>query len=427
MRNIITVIGILLLASNINAQQLLGIYKNGPVKLVPDKEFAKTNDWNIVFETYNDTMYNKHIGKRKSLLVLPDGSFLVNHAYRNFFTKFDPDGTFEKEFSIKNSSGKVMKTPGIIGVLNKEIYYTGVTNTGKMYCADLDGNFIKTLTLDYMTKQIIPLPGKKLAVVGWVIWSDRFRDFVSIIDYETNEDKIIWDHFTPRSGGFNTDKKFTYGYKYKKGGAFSFKTMPHINNLGLRPSPKVSFVNNKLIIAIPPTGEIHEYDINGKLLTKKNVSWKPGEINPEEQMEIQKKAIEGYTNNIKSYESKSSKTEREIERIEALKTIVKKMEKDLSEIEDPIQLPFFSTIIKDSDGNLLFFEYPEEKGANKFSVYTYNSVGEFVCQSSFVCEDYDLVINTGKLVFYKGYLHGLQELKETDGVPMRLVKFKLEN
>jgi hypothetical protein len=103
------------------------------------------------------------------------------------------------------------------------------------------------------------------------------------------------------------------------------------------------------------------------------------------------------------------------------------MEEDLQKIKDPIPIPAFSTIIKDSDGNLLFFEYPKEENANRFNVWVYENGGKFVCQSSFVCDDYTLQINPSKMVFHKGYIYGLQQLKNAKGVPLRLVRFKVSN
>ena len=88
----------------------------------------------------------------------------------------------------------------------------------------------------------------------------------------------------------------------------------------------------------------------------------------------------------------------------------------------PQDLPYYSTIIEDSDGNILFFEYAKEKGDNQFNVYTLNGDGEFVCKSSFVCDKYNLVINQGRLVFKNGYLYGLQELKDKSEIPMRLLQ-----
>lgn len=110
----------------------------------------------------------------------------------------------------------------------------------------------------------------------------------------------------------------------------------------------------------------------------------------------------------------------------ALKTMIGNMEQDLQKIKDPIPIPAISTVIKDSDGNLLFFEYPKEANANKFNVWVMQNGGKFICQSSFVCDDYELQINPSKMVFRNGMIYGLQKLKKSNGVPLRLVQFRLE-
>ncbi|MDL2326431.1 hypothetical protein LJC67_05105 [Bacteroidales bacterium OttesenSCG-928-A14] len=53
--------------------------------------------------------------------------------------------------------------------------------------------------------------------------------------------------------------------------------------------------------------------------------------------------------------------------------------------------------------------------------------GQFICQSSFICDDYDLSITPSKMVFHNGYIYSLQTLKNAKGNPLRLVKFKLTN
>ena len=90
---------------SVSAQKLIDVYKKGIVKLLPDAEYAQGNNWDKVFETYSDTLYGKPMGNRKSLHLMPDGSVVVNHAYRNYYTKFSPNGSFEKEFGVKNNGG----------------------------------------------------------------------------------------------------------------------------------------------------------------------------------------------------------------------------------------------------------------------------------------------------------------------------------
>ncbi len=425
MKKLLFLLSILVFGQVVSAQDLLDIYKSGTVKLVPDTEYAQGNNWGKIFESFSDSMYNKHIGIRKSLVILPDGSAVVSHAYSNYYSLFDPDGRFEKEFGIVRSNGKKFnRTKSIQGVINNNILFTDLDNMGNMLCFDLNGNYKKTLKLNYMSKQMIPLPNNKIAVVGWVIWKTKFRDFVAIVDYETNEQKIIWDHFIDRDKTHETkDVRFQYTYNTKNHGIFSFNTMSPVTSwVGISNPPKIQYIHDKLIVAIPSTGEILIYDINGNQLSKDKTSWSAGFISVEEQKEHQRESIE----KIKNYEYKFIESiESDEERRKARESFIIKMEEDLNSISEPIPLPAFSTILKDSDGNLLFFEFPEEDGANKFNVWVYGEKGSFICQSSFICDEYHLEIMPSKMAFHDGYIYSLQVLKESEGIPLRLVRFKV--
>jgi hypothetical protein len=111
----------------------------------------------------------------------------------------------------------------------------------------------------------------------------------------------------------------------------------------------------------------------------------------------------------------------------ATEQIVREMEADLAKISKPIPIPTFSTVIRDSDDNLLFFEFPKEENTNQFNVWVYKEGGSFECKSSFVNNEYDLNINSSKMVFHDGYIYALQHRKNITGVPLRLVRFSLKN
>jgi hypothetical protein len=414
-----------LFAISVTGQKLLDIYNSGTVKLVPDPEYGKDNDWDIVFQSYYDTLFGgAPMGNRKSLTIMPDNSVVISHAYRNFYSKFSPSGNFEREFGIKKDNGQQLKKiKPIEGIINNNIFFTGVDNVGNMICFNFNGEYIKTLKLDYATRQLISLPNNNIAAVGWVIWKDKFREFVSLIDYETNEEKIIWDYFTERHRESRTRKPFNYSYTFKKGGGFSFNTMPFTKITGMSEPPKIALINNNIIVTIPTTGKIIVYDLNGTKLSEDNIDWAINYISIEEQMEIQQKGIDRFREYIKDprLENILSTEEGKL----AFDRILQEMKKDLKNIKEPLPYPTFSTIIKDSDGNLLFFEYPKEENSNKFNVWVYENNGKFVAQSSFVCEDYNLEINASKMVFHNGYIYGLQLLKNATGVPLRLVRFNL--
>jgi hypothetical protein len=196
-------------------------------------------------------------------------------------------------------------------------------------------------------------------------------------------------------------------------------------------SPQIAKVGNRLMVAAPMTGEIFIYDLQGHLVSKEQVGWTQSYLSVEEQKEIQRKAIEKYKNPDFTFKtndgvSKEDQEKRYADLKSAYTQMIPLMEEDFNNISKPIPKPYFSTIIKDSDDNVLFFEYPKEEGKNKFNVWVYKNNGEFICQSSFQCADYTLQINPSKMVFHKGYIYALQVLKQADGVPLRLVRFKLE-
>ena len=424
MKRIASALVISLLAMSMYGQKLLDIYKKGPVRLVPDTEYGKGNDWNTVFKTYYDTIYATPMGERKSLVIMPDGSVVVNHRYRNYYSRFSPSGKFEKEFHVTSQKGVPYKeVTEIEGVINNT-FFTLPDNTGNMLCFDFNGRYARTLKLDYMVSQMVPLPGDKIAVVGWVIKKTSFCDFVSIVNYPDNSQKIIWQNNIDKSETDKNSSLFHYTYTFKNGKSISFSSMPYLNSAGLSSPPKIECVSDKLIVSVPGTGELLTYTVTGELITKSKVSWVPGTISVDEQKEIQQTAIARYKHkNIQVNTGFGSPDELK----NADNQILQQMQSDLGRITQPIPLPAFSTIIRDSDGNLLYFEYPKKENANKFNVWICEQNGRFVCQSSFICEDYELNINPSKMVFRDGLIYGLQILKKTSGVPLRLVRFKVSN
>lgn len=423
MKKLIVILSLLGFSLVVTSQELIDTYQKGVVKLIPDTEYAIENNWDKVFETYYDTIYGTPMGKRKSIIVMPDGSVVVNHPYRNYYSKFNPKGKFVKEFGVVKSNGQQFKeTDKILGIIDNKTFFTNADNMGNILCFDFEGNYRKTLKLDYAVKGAISLPNGKFAVLGWVIWSTKIREFLAIVDYETNEEKIIWDHFTQRCDGPTTCNLFNYTYAFEEGGAISFTSMPYAKRTGMSGTPIIHLVNDKVILALPETGKIIGFNLEGKEVFEDKIEWATNYISVEEQKEIQQNMINKYKNlKDPTFYSYASPEENK----KAQESLLKQMEDDLGKIVDPIPIPVFSTIIKDSDNNLLFFEFPKEDGANKFNVWILNGNGKFECQSSFICDDYDLTIKPSKMVFHDGYIYALQTLKNANGNPLRLIRFKV--
>lgn len=198
--------------------------------------------------------------------------------------------------------------------------------------------------------------------------------------------------------------------------------MRYLRSTNLSHPPQIASVGNNLIVTIPTTGEIRKYDLNGRFISTQKINWSKGYISAQEQREIQEKAI-ARLRNLKNPVFFAKATE--VENLAARDYLISEMEKDLRSIKDPIPMPYFAHMIKDSDDNLLFFEFPKEEGANVFNVSVYKSGGEFIAQSSFITEGYDLEIKPSKMVFHNGYVYALVTKQNAQGIPLRLVRFRL--
>ncbi|MBO6050594.1 MAG: hypothetical protein J6P65_01275 [Bacteroidales bacterium] len=416
------------------SQNLVEIYKKGAVKLVPETNYAQGNDWNQVFRSYYDKMYDTYIGKRKYVTVLSDGSVVVSHSYVDYYTLFDKDGNFVREFSISTGKNKKLQKP-IAGALNDKILYTKSDNMGKIHFVDLQGNVKKIVTVKYSVYDILPLPGDRLLVTGFVV-GKKSRDIVSIVDYNTGDQKVIYSYWW-EDGRYSTssageDVPFFYRKKLENGSEIMVGYHPAdaVMPVGVRQSSiraRIAIVKQKIVVAAPSVNQVITYDLNGIELSRMSIPFGKKEVSVEEQKEILRKQIESTKNNTDPtiIPNVSMNVESEEYKKVIKPELVKKMEKDMALITEPVTLPVFTTVIKDSEDNLLFFEIPETKGGNKFNVWVYQDGGNFVCQSSFVCDDYDLVINADRMAFHNGYLYSVQDKKGTKGIPMRLVKFRL--
>ena len=140
------------------SQKLLDIYKNGPVKLIPDKTYGAKNNWESLFNLYYDTL-NLIEGLKeeyKKIIVAPDGSVFMSHKNRHEIWKFGPDGSFLKSFGSKG--GKAYQfpyLPSIEPVVDGKYIFTTDANA-RLKFFDLEGNYYKSITLKYMTRSFQP-------------------------------------------------------------------------------------------------------------------------------------------------------------------------------------------------------------------------------------------------------------------------------
>lgn len=404
---ILIIITILAGLFSANAQTLKDFYKQNPVlQLTADETYAKGNDWDKVFDSYYDKVGDRPIGNRKTLTVTEDGSALVSHYNRNRYSLFDKDGKFIKDIVIKDKMGKaISNVKPVKGCING-YFYTQPDNMGKMYFFDIEGNIIDELTLSYSANRIITLSDNKIAVSGSTSWKGKDKYFISIIDINTGKDNIIWELLEDKNK-----------YSINEGKTVIITPTGMLTTMA-RKEVGMAYIDNLLYVSLPLTGEILTYDIYGNVKSKAKMTWADKYISAEEQKEFLQKIIDSYKENLKDHPNS--------EFAKHLQSLIDKLESSRDEVKDSIPAPAFSTMIKDSDNNLLFFEYLEDEEQNRFNVWVYNDKG-YTCKNSLQCESYKLAITPSKLVFHNGYIYGIQEINGAKGgMPTRLVRFKIK-
>jgi hypothetical protein len=402
-----------------NAQKLSDFYKKDIITLEPVSDFGTKNNWDTLFNDYNTSGFGKPIGQMRSIVVAPDGSIFMSHKTRHEIWKFDKNGNYVMKFGRKGGKpGQFVYLPSVEGILDGKYIYTNDVQ-GRMNFFDFNGKFIKMLKLDYMPLQTVPLKNGKIAILGFVV-GKNMKHIIRIKDFTTGNENQIWTE------NDDTDKKRIV-ITYPDGGMMSC-SLPFTHSSLTWPRLAVSSTGN-LVLASPKTGKIMEYTPNGKLINSFQMNIEPLKITDEDIKKSYENALKGADDFEKRFKvSVRGKKMTEQEQTELVKSYREQLVKYKDPNLYPKTLPYFSSMIVDSDGNLLIFEFTkdEDKLSNKFRAYSYDMKGNLLGVSSFKNDALDLTFTPQNFQFNNGYVYSLAKTKQDTKVPLRIVKLKLE-
>jgi len=421
MKNLILYIVLLgLIVNPITAQNMLSLYKSGPITLVPVAEYGAKNNWDELFDLYNITegfTYNQR-EENKRIVVAPDGSVFMSHKNRYEIWKFGPDGNFIKSFGSKGGKySQFQYYPSIQPVVNGKYIFTSDSN-GRLKFFDLDGNYVKSINLDYMPQSFQIVGQNQIRISATALWARSFRYFVADIDFDDDEEKIIYDYFMDLGSSFADENNIDSLINTQKQ-HFQLMEVPSRDELILFPGggfARTSRISGKLI----------SMDSNGRTITDTKLDIQRVRISEEDVSEnYEKMKRDLVTHREAILTSKNS---------DPSQMVLVTINQTLSAIEaykdienyDPY-LPYYSNIIVDDQDNMLVFEFTERDAENDniFDVVAYNSNGETVARTSFISDEYELNISANTFVISGGYLYAVAKLKNYDGMPLRLVKFRM--
>lgn len=417
-----------------NAQKLSDFYKKEIINLEPVSDFGTKNNWGTLFSDYNTSGFGKPIGQMRNIVVAPDGSIFMSHKTRHEIWKFDKNGNFVLKFGRQGGKpGQFVYLPTVQGILDGKYIYTSDVQ-GRINFFDFNGKFIKMLKLDYMPLETVPLKDGKIAILGFVVGKNNVH-IVRLKDFTTGMEKQIWTESENMND--NTEIKVTYPkdkpynnkitISFPDGGMMSC-SLPYTHASLTWPRLATS-KNGNLVLASPKTGKINEYSPDGQLINSFMLNIEPLKITEEDIQKSYENAVKGADEFGKRFKvSARGKKMTEQEQAALLKSyreqLVKFKDRDLY----PKQLPYFSSMIIDSDGNILVFEFTKDENnlSNKFRAYSYDMKGNLLGSSSFKADNLELSFNPLNFQFNNGYVYSLVKTKQNTKVPLRIVKLKLQ-
>lgn len=422
-----------------SAQKLLEIYKNGPVKLIAEKTYGAKNNWESLFNHYYDTLDIRE-GEReqyKKIIVAPDGSVFMSHKNRHEIWKFGPDGNFVKSFGSKGGkSNQFPMLPSIQPVVDGKYIFTSDVN-GRLKFFDLEGNYIKSITLKYIASNFRALENGEILLKGFVLWKAKIRNIIVKLDISTGKEDIIFDYFTEIGISLTVDNVDSLINTVR-----SKRNIRLPGNSYFPSRPVVTLLQNgQFILSNSTTGEMKVYSTDGKEKLNTKMDIKPVSITEEDVKQNYEKMRQNYIKAIEDLKKTPSTSDEHIQSFpstsnEYIQRYININQKflDNSDIYNDIKnyypyLPYFSNIIVDDDENFLAFEFTGKNDvvSNRFNIVAYDNNGKRLARTSFVCDDYDLSFSESIFVISKGYVYAVAKLKNYKGMPLRLVKFKIAN
>ena len=371
------------------------------ITLVPDETYGKGNDWDKIFDTYYDTLGGRPNGLRKKLVVFDDGKAMVSHANKNRYSLFDANGKFLKDIVIyfADKGKKPRNLQPVEGRLGN-LYFTKANNMGDIYLFDDNGLITKELKIKYSAKEMLALDDHHIAIIGGTSWGKKWRNLVSILDTKTGKEKTLCDAFEDMSADLKSKNYFIY-------------TESRRNDM--KSEWQIAKVGDKLIVSNPIDGLVRTYDFNGNKISEKLLDWEPQILSVEEQIALQNAGIQDLKDELPNVTDERM--------LPKYKEMIYFYENGIQHIMEPINMGWYALVIRGNDDRILFFSDAEIAGKNTFHAYSV-SKGQSVSGGSFQCADYDLAITKKRFVCHGGYYYGVQVLKDCDGMPLRLVRFR---
>ena len=377
------------LLGNLFAQQI--DFTSKTIKLIPEKSYLATADWKTIFYDESEQDVPTKVGLNKQVRIARDGSVFISDRSKFSITKFDNSGRIVKTFGKQGwNNGEFANNQDLDCIYNDELLVVS-DNQGRINFFDLDGNFVKLITIDFMPNRIFALKSGKLIVYGFTPWKGHSKHLLAELDYETGTYVQFFETLVP----------------YDKVMRISIPTDNGVIGVG------APYTAASTKIKINPNDQII-YAKNSEdkvtILTKNNGKWETSEFKIGiEPIPIDESEQEEYYQKFKQQLIDKGHDPKYAEQIKEPGFY-------------PEHLPYYYNLIVDDASNCLFFVYSNENKDHVFQAYSID--GKFLGESEFKIDGYDLMSKLGHFTFKDGYVYTLA-LKHNEDVPLRILKCKV--
>lgn len=357
---------------------LIDVYKKGEIKIVPDPEFGKNTDWDLLF-------YKGIAG----ISFDPNGCFFVSGRGLHEIFKFDSNGNLVKSFGQKGQGPGDFISPRCLSILdNKYLVIGEYALNRKISLFDLDGEFKKVVRTDYYAYDSVALENNKIAILSKSV-SNTDKEFITTCYSIFIKDIVNGKDFKVIS----FDEKKPNIYK-REGSVIVPGT--YYGNVYL-----VKIDNTKFLVGFSEIPDISIYSVDGKKLYSFEVKFESKKV----------------TENIKKKFFSFVAEERKIKILDTNK-FMKKMEQ---QVIFPEYTPYYSEIRVDSDHNILVCQWKGERKIEDARFQVYSKEGQFICETKIESDNFEPAYPR---IFHKNYAYFILRSRGNSSFSLERVELK---
>lgn len=389
MKTILSIITVILFTGAITSQTI--DYNAGTIHLIPDKTFLPDADWNALFYDWKTANEKNGTGFHRDFTIAPDGRVIISNRSNYSVYILDKTGKMIKTFGKQGGKpGEFLYRQDFHGILDSK-YLIFSDHQGRINVFDLDGVFIKMITIDFMPLKVYPGNNGKIIIKGHVPMGTGTKYVLASLDYNTEKYKVFFYYIKP----YKQPDRIVF--PSKMGGTQSFSS-GHNSRWITKVTP-----SGKIISAVSNTSEVKVFSLQSGSYVESifDINITPTPIAQEDK--------DAYYDNFKNMLK-----EGDVDTVYA--------EKIKNDDFFPDHMPYYYNILSDESSNCMFFIYNNDDKDHLFKAYS--TSGEFLGQSEFITDDYDILFQTNPVIIKGGYLYATA-LKEGANTPLRIVRFRM--